>query len=481
MQIFMQIFKKFRTSSCLIAAACSLAVILPATAQELPLVMNNALKQAKIPAKNVGVFVQEVDAARPMLAYNAAAPFNPASVMKLITTDAALELLGPTFNWKTQAYVDGAVSGGVLNGDLIIKGSGDPKLVMENFWMFLRQIRAKGVKEIRGNVVLDRSVFEDNLYDPAQFDGDPQKPYNVGPDALLLNYKTIALRFLSDENSGQISVTMEPPLSGYTLTPPRASKEAICGDWQSKLQVDVGVTATAFNGSYPAACGEKVWYIHPYRMNSTQYFGGVLRQMWSDLGGTISGKIVPGAVAPAARLFAEWQSPAVPEVIRDINKYSNNVMARQLLLTIGAQVWQAPGSTLSGARAIRSWLSGKGIGADELVIENGAGLSRNERVAPNTLGQVLVAAFHSPVMPEYIASMPLVGYDGTMRKRLRGESVAGQAHIKTGSLNDVRSVAGFVQAASGKMYVVVCLINHPNAAFGQAAQDALLQWVFEKG
>lgn len=477
----MQIFKELRILTCLVAVACSAAAISPAAAQELPLIMNNALRQAKIPVKNVGVFVQEVDAARPLLAYNAATPFNPASVMKLITTDAALELLGPTFSWKTQAFADGAVSGGVLNGDLIIKGSGDPKLVMENFWMFLRQIRAKGVKEIRGNVVLDRSVFEDNLYDPAQFDGDPQKPYNVGPDALLLNYKTIALRFLPDETSGQISVSMEPPLSGYTLTAPRLSKEAVCGDWQGKLQADVGVSATAFNGSYPAVCGEKVWYIHPYRMNSTQYFGGVLRQMWSELGGSISGKIVPGTAAPAARLLAEWQSPAVPEVIRDINKYSNNVMARQLLLTIGAQVAQAPGSTVSGARAIRNWLSGKGIGADELVIENGAGLSRNERVAPNTLGQVLVTAFHSPVMPEYIASMPLVGYDGTMRKRLRGESVAGQAHIKTGSLNDVRSVAGFVQAASGKMYVVVCLINHPNAVFGQAAQDALLQWVFEKG
>src|SRR5450830_1648126 len=479
----MQIFKEFRTLAFLITAVCSVATISSATAQaqELPLVVATALKQAKISVKNVGVFVQEVDAARPMLSFNAAAAFNPASVMKLITTDAALELLGPTFNWKTQAYVDGVLSGGVLTGDLSIKGSGDPKLVMENFWLFLRQIRAKGVREIRGNVLLDRSVFEDNVYDPAQFDGDPQKPYNVGPDALLLNYKTIALRFLPDEISGQVNVTMEPPLAGYALKAPKLSKDALCGDWQGKLQADVGIGTAAFNGTYSPACGEKVWYVHPYRMSSTQYFGAVFRQMWSELGGTVSGKVMPGNVVPVARLFAEWQSPAVPEVIRDINKYSNNVMARQLLLTIGAQVAQAPGNTERGARAIRNWLSAKGIGADELQIENGAGLSRNERVAPNTLGQVLVAAFHSPVMPEFIASLPLVGYDGTMRKRLRSEGVAGQAHIKTGSLNDVRSVAGFVQAASGKMYVVVCLINHPNAPSGQAAQDALLQWVFEKG
>jgi D-alanyl-D-alanine carboxypeptidase/D-alanyl-D-alanine-endopeptidase (penicillin-binding protein 4) len=477
----MPIFNEFRFLALCAFAACGIASAQHLAAQELPPAMSGALRQAKIPARNVGVFVQAVDATRPTLAFNAGAPFNPASVMKLVTTDAALELLGPAFNWKTAAYTDGVLNDGVLLGDLGIKGSGDPKLVMENFWMFLRQIRARGIRDIRGNVVLDRSVFEENVYDPAQFDGDPQKPYNVGPDALLLNYKTVAIRFMPDEAGGLVNVVMEPPLSGYIVTAPRLSKEPACGDWQGKLQADVGVGAAVFNGAFPAVCGEKVWYIHPYRMSATQYFGAVLRQMWSELGGTISGKVMPGNVAPVARLLAEWQSPAVPEVIRDINKYSNNVMARQLLLTIGAQASQAPGSTVRGAQAIRGWLSAKGIGADELVIENGAGLSRNERIAPNTLGQVLVAAFHSPVMPEFIASMPLVGYDGTMRKRLRGESVAGQAHIKTGSLNDVRSIAGYVQAASGKMYVVVCLINHPNAPLGQPAQDALLQWVFEKG
>jgi D-alanyl-D-alanine carboxypeptidase/D-alanyl-D-alanine-endopeptidase (penicillin-binding protein 4) len=479
----MQMFKKVAVLLRLAGAGLvfMLGAVLPAAAQDLPAAMSKALRQANIPARNVGVFVQEVDRSRPLLSYNAAQSFSPASVMKLLTTDAALELLGPTFSWKTQAYIDGTLGNGILNGDLTLKGSGDPKLVMENFWLFLRQLRAKGVREIRGNLVLDRSVFDDVVYDPAQFDGDPQKPYNVGPDALLLNYKTIALRFLPDEAGNQVNVSMEPPLAGYTVLPPRLNKDAVCGDWKGKLQADVGVGAALFNGSFPAACGEQVWYLHPYRMSSTQYFEDVFRQMWSDLGGRFAGKVVAGTVTPTARLLAQWQSPVVPEVIRDINKYSNNVMARQLLLTIAAQAEPAPGNVERGARAIRGWLSGKGIAADELVIDNGAGLSRNERLAPATLGQVLLAAFHSAVMPEFIASLPLVGYDGTMRKRLRGENVAGQAHIKTGSLNDVRSVAGYVQAASGKMYVVVCLINHANAAAGQQAQDALLEWVFDKG
>jgi len=476
----MQMIKQYRLLARLAALALGLLMgALPLMAQELPLSMSNALRQARIPLRNVGVFVQAVDVNQPLLSHNALAAFSPASVMKLLTTDAALELLGPTYSWKTQAYVDGSLSNGVLNGDLSIKGSGDPKLVMENFWLFLRQIRAKGVREIHGNLVLDRSVFEETIYDPAQFDGDPQKPYNVGPDALLLNYKTLTLHFMPDAAGNQVNVSVDPPLAGYTITPPKLSQDSVCGDWKGKLQADVEAAATVFNGAYPVACGEQIWYLNPYRMSATQYFAAVFRQMWTELGGSLSGQVVAATVAPSARLLAEWQSPVVPEVIRDINKYSNNVMARQLLLTIGAQ--SGAGNVAGGAHAIAGWLAAKGIATDDVLIDNGAGLSRSERLAPTTLGQLLLAAYHSAVMPEFIASLPLVGYDGTMRHRLRGEPVAGQAHIKTGSLDEVRSVAGYVQAASGKMYVVVCLINHANAAAGQQAQDALLQWVFEKG
>jgi D-alanyl-D-alanine carboxypeptidase/D-alanyl-D-alanine-endopeptidase (penicillin-binding protein 4) len=452
-----------------------------AAAQNLPPTVVGALRVAHIPTQNVGVLVQEADSSnRTLVSANPTQSFNPASVMKLVTTDAALELLGPTYVWKTRAYTDGILNDGVLTGDLIIKGGGDPKLVLENFWLFLRQLRARGIKDIRGNLVLDRSFFAETVYDPSQFDGDPQKPYNVGPNALLLNYKTITLRFVPDEAKGSVITTMDPPMAGFSLNAPRLSREE-CGDWRGKLQANVDANGVTFGGAYPAACGIQTWYLHPYRMDSTQYLSAMFRQMWVDLGGSFNGRVVQGVVAPNAQLVAEWQSPAVPEVIRDINKFSNNVMARQVLLTIAAEMTGQPGDTANGARTIRSWLADKGIDANSLVIENGAGLSRVERLTPMLLGRLLAQAFRSPVMPEFISSMPLVGFDGTMRKRLKMESVAGQAHIKTGSLNDVRSIAGYVQAASGKYYAVVFLINHPAAAAGQKAQDALLQWVYENG
>ncbi len=154
-------------------------------ARELPVSVTAALKQAGIPTTAVGIVVQQVDSRKPLLtALNPQAAFSPASTMKLVTTDAALELLGPAFTWKTRVYADGKVDGDVLHGNLIFKGGGDPKLVMEKFWLLLRQIRASGIREIRGNVLIDRSAFEPADDDAAKFDGEAIKPYNAPPDAM---------------------------------------------------------------------------------------------------------------------------------------------------------------------------------------------------------------------------------------------------------------------------------------------------------
>lgn len=452
----------------------------PLAPGQLPPVVTDALARAGIPQQSVGIYVQEVGGNKTLVDINAALPLNPASTMKLITTQAALELLGPTYSWKTQAYADGPQSGDVLRGDLIFKGGGDPKLVLEKFWLFLRQIRWLGVREIQGDVLLDRSLFQETFYDATLFDGEPFRSYNAGPDALLLNYKTLSFRFFPDASRGLVAMLVDPPLAGYTVMAPRLA-QGDCGDWQSRLQATFDVTSTVFRGSMAAACGPKTWHVHPYQITHDDYFGAVFRQMWRDLGGTFAGKVKSGIVPPTARLLAEWESGALSEVIRDINKYSNNVMARQLLLTLAAHGMPLPATTEGGAAVIRAWLATKGIVAPELVIENGSGLSRGGRISAGTMGRMLAAAFRTPTMPEFISSLSLVGFDGTMRKRLKTNGVAGQAHVKTGSLNEVRAVAGYVLAASGRRYVVVCLVNHLQAGSAREAQDGLLQWVYERG
>lgn len=469
-QFFFAIFLFFPIASCF---SCAQAAGLPSPVAE-------ALKRSGIPLNAVGAYVQEVSGPVPRIAVNSTVGFNPASTMKLVTSNAALDLLGPAFTWKTQVYATGTQSGDVLNGDLVIKGSGDPKLVTEKFWQLLRQIRAAGIREIRGNLILDRSAFDDTSYDAARFDGDPLKPYNVGPDALLLNYKVFAFHFLPDPARHLVDVSVDPPLAGYPITPP-VLLDGTCADWQAKSLPALNRKGASFAGTFAAACGEKTWYLHPYQMTSTEYFGAVFRQLWADVGGVFKGEVNDGVLPPDARMLTEWQSPALPEVVRDINKYSNNVMARQLLLTLASDVLKLPATPERGGRVVKTWLAAKGIDTSQLVIENGSGLSRIERISAEAMGRMLVAAYQSPVMPELMSALPLVGYDGTMRKRLLTQTVAGRAHIKTGSLNDVRAVAGYVLAASGKRYAVVCIVNHINAPGAQAAHDALLQWVYENG
>ena len=179
-------------------------------ASTLPAGVNQSLLATKIPAANIAVVVQELGVQRETLKVNGALPMNPASVMKLVTTYAALELLGPAYRWKTEAYVTGPMRDGSLEGDLVLKGYGDPKLDLEAFWVLLRALRGKGLQTIRGDLVIDRGHFERAPSDAARFDGDPSRPYNVLPDALLVNYKSLRFAFAAEPERGTVRVQVEP-------------------------------------------------------------------------------------------------------------------------------------------------------------------------------------------------------------------------------------------------------------------------------
>ena len=439
-----------------------------------------ALRAAGIPTSAVGISIQEVGAPRPALSVNPTLPLNPASSMKLVTTFAGLELLGPAYRWRTEAFLGGTLREGALEGDLILKGTGDPKLNLEAFWMLLRDLRSRGLKDIRGDLVLDRSHYATVDYDAARFDGESLRPYNVGPDPLLLNFKSIRLLFSPDPERGAVRVTAEPRIVD-TVSVVRLA-EGVCGDWRERLKADFQPQASppraVFTGTYPASCGERDW--HVALLSPNQYAHSLFRLLWGELGGTLSGGTRDGPAPAQAKAFASVESPALSEIVRDINKFSNNVMARQLYLAIAADQAGLPATTENGQRAIKAWLAKKRLDFPELVIENGAGLSRIERISAQNLTTLLVAAYRSPLMPELVASLPLVSVDGTMRRRMKSEAIAGQAHIKTGSLSDVRSIAGYVLDRNGRRHAVTMIVNHPNAAQSQAAQDALLNWVYAR-
>jgi serine-type D-Ala-D-Ala carboxypeptidase/endopeptidase (penicillin-binding protein 4) len=331
--------------------------------------------------------------------------------------------------------------------------------------------------------VLDRHWIDGGDHDPARFDGQPTQPYNVGPDALLLNFKSFRFFFLPDPERGTVNVLAEPPSAALQLATHIKLTDGACNDWRSALKTAFNsngqAARVAFSGGYPAACGERVWNVallpHP------SYVFGVFRRMWEELGGVFGGSLREGPVPVGARLVYRQESPSLTEVVRDINKFSNNVMARQLYLGISAELAGPPGRPERSAALLKGWAEHKGLNMAQLVIENGSGLSRDERMSAAGMGRMLLSAYASPVMPEFMASLPLVAHDGTMRRRMKFESISGQAHIKSGSLKDVRTVAGYLLDRSGQRHALVFFINHPNAAAGQAAQDALLRWIYEGG
>jgi len=361
----------------------------------------------------------------------------------------------------------------------VLKGFGDPKLNQESFWMLLRALRGRGLRDIRGDIVLDRSFFAPAQFGP--FDNDTYRPYNVTPDALLVNFKSV--RFVFVPEAERVRVFAEPALPGLeivnSLRPAggpcpdgtRAFREAVAASFQSKPP------RASFTGAYPVACLERELNVALHEPQD--YLAAMIRQLWSEMGGTWSGGVREGTPSPAARLVYVHESEPLAEAVRDINKFSNNVMARQLFLTLAGELSGTPARAEDASRVIKEWVAAKKIAAPELVLENGSGLSRVERISAAHMGALLQAAWRSAVMSELMSSLPVVAADGTMRKRLVGQRVAGSAHIKTGLLSDARAIAGYVLDKGGRRQAVVMFINHPRAHEAEQAADALLEWLYD--
>jgi D-alanyl-D-alanine carboxypeptidase/D-alanyl-D-alanine-endopeptidase (penicillin-binding protein 4) len=464
----------------------ALLILLPLSvpaqpAGTLPEPVARALAQAQIPESAVGVYVHEIGAEQPIVAVGAERALNPASSMKLVTTYAGLEMLGPAYTWNTDILTDGNITQDVLSGNLYIKGSGDPKLTLENFWLLLRNLRARGVREIRGDLILDRRLFAEENYDPAVFDDQPTRPYNTGPSALLVNFKAVTLTFIPDAATRTVRIAAEPPLPQVQISNNLKLVDGPCGDWLGRIKVDAQGNADAarlsFSGSYTLDCGERLRSFSV--LGHRQYVGALFTLLWRELGGSFTGQVRDGITPGQARPLATAKSPSMAEIVRDVNKYSNNVMSRQLFLALGLN-GSGGATAATAATGIKQWLALKGLAVPELVLENGSGLSRIERISARNLGTVLLNAWSSPVMPELMASLPVAAVDGTMRRRLKSAEIAGQAHIKTGSLSGVRSIAGYVLDAQGNRSVVVFMVNHANAPGAQAAMDALLNWTHNR-
>jgi D-alanyl-D-alanine carboxypeptidase/D-alanyl-D-alanine-endopeptidase (penicillin-binding protein 4) len=452
------------------------------TPQTLPRPVSAILSAYKMPLDTYSVYVQAVGYNEPLLAVNPDMPRNPASTIKLLTTFLALEDLGPTYRWKTEAYRAGELNDGSLDGDLFLKGYGDPYLVTERFWLFLQQLRRRGLDHVLGDLVIDNSYFDLEPADTGEFDGQAFRAYNVVPDALLVNFKAIRFVFLPDPVTNQVQVIADPMPANLEIENNLKITGNRCRGYQNGIAVAVSAAPlherVTFSGNYGRTCPE--YSISRSALQASTFAYGVFRTLWEQSGGTLKGGVRTAVVPENIELLATMDSPPLSEVIRSVNKWSNNVMARHLLLTMGAERFGPPATVAKGRDAATMILSERGLNFPELNLDNGAGLSRDTRISARNLAQLLLDAGSSNFNAEFVSSLALSGLDGTMRRRFRNEELTGRMHLKTGRLKDVYAMAGYVRSQSGKDYVVVAFQNADKAdrGPGEEAHSALLRWVY---
>jgi D-alanyl-D-alanine carboxypeptidase/D-alanyl-D-alanine-endopeptidase (penicillin-binding protein 4) len=466
-----------------LVALFAIVLHLPALARDsqLPPAVARAMERAGIPAKNLSIYVRDANTNEVVLEIGADQPRSPASVIKVLTTYAALDTLGPGYTWKTRAYAVGRTANGVLDGDLFVTGGGDPYMTAEHWWRFVQALRERGLARITGDFVIDNSYFAPAQGNRADFDRQPFRSYNVLPDALMVNFQTSRFTFITSEQRNRPLILVNPLPANLNLQNRVRLIEGKC--YTSGVTFDtpdpIGDPNTVVvGGVLPASCGS--FSINRAIMNAPDYAYGTFRTLWTQSGGVIDGQMRIGRLPDNARLLYEHDSLPLSEIIRLVNKYSNNVMARHLMLTLGVEKYGPPATVENGRNAVSSWMASRGIQMPGFVLDNGSGLSRAERITARGLGEMLDRAWHSPFMPEFAASLPLSATDGTLRNRFKSPGMQGRIRLKTGHLDNVSALAGFVNAASGKTFVVVIIINHPGAhtGSGETVHAALIRWVF---
>ena len=466
----------------IVAVAALLVPVKLLASSELPLPVRNALAYRDVPAEALSIYIEDLATGEVVLAWNETESRNPASVEKMVTTLVALDTLGPAYRWKTEVSVLGDIDGSSLDGDLLMKGYGDPYLVTERFWQLLRQIRLNGIERINGDLLIDDSYFDVGDYDPAAFDREPLRAYNVAPNALLTNFKVVRYYFEPVPGSTEVNVRLEPALDNLDVVNRLRVASGACRGYQRGITITPNddFSRVTFSGRFPSGC--EIYAMDRTALGHNEFTFGLFKSLWQESGGEFSGAWKNVVADESSEPLIVFDSLPLAEVIAKVNKYSNNVMAKHLLFTLGAEHYGPAGTEAGGRQVVREWLAEHGMDFEELRIDNGAGLSRHSRMTARQLGSMLRFAFESPFMPEYLSSLSLSGLDGTLSRRFSDNALTGQAHMKTGSLDHVSAVAGYFQSRSGRRFSVVTILNHTDVhrGPGKEVQEMLLRWLYDR-
>jgi D-alanyl-D-alanine carboxypeptidase/D-alanyl-D-alanine-endopeptidase (penicillin-binding protein 4) len=446
--------------------------------------MGAGLREAQIPEDAVGLVVLRLSDGAPVLAHREKESMQPASTLKLLTSLVALETLGPAYRARTHLRVAGEIVDGVVKGDLVLQGGGDVDFDWMSLERMLDSLRLRGVREIAGDVILDLSRFQPARTDVGlpPFDEEPEFRYNVIPDALLLNAYLLRIDMVSRDKVVAMKAT--PALDGVSLLSEFDLVDRPCDDWEDGWKTPVVTrdrqdrVTIRLRGEFPRDCSATT---EINVIDRVEYADRLVRALWSRMGGKLGGRVREGKGPAESKEIAEHLSRPLAEIMRDINKRSDNPITRVVYLTLGMS-----GASEAAARTadrselvVHAWLAKHGVDPAGLLLDNGSGLSRTERIRPDQLAAVLKAGASSRWAPEFVSTLPIVGIDGAMRNRLKDSAATARARIKTGTLRNVSAVAGYVDDSKGRTHIVVAMINHDKAVrkVARPILDTLLDWV----
>lgn len=453
-------------------------------AQQVPAQIGQFLKKNGVAEEGVSLIVQDVKQEVPLVSVNARVLRSPASLEKVLTTAAGLIRMGGDYLWQTKFYADAMPdANGVIQGNLYVQGGGDPFLVEERLQQMIKDLRGRGVRHITGNIVLDNSLYylPQEARDTYSFDGNRWSAYNAVPSPLMVNFRTVKVR-LSPQGKKGVKVVLWPNIMNWQIDNQMTINAGKC-DANYAPAVDLlrderGYARVQLTGKYSTACGERELTVVMGEASEQFYY--LFHDLWLAEGGSFdgSGQIAP--VPSTAKPLYSGMSLPLREQIQKMNQLSNNVMTRQLMLTLGAHVYGVPGSLEKGRQAVAETLAAFGVPIEGMVIDNGSGLSRHSRVSAETLAVLLRNLYASGFAMEFMQSLAVAGESGTLNKRFVGEALQGRVIGKTGTIDEVRGFAGYVQSQSGHVYVVVIIGNGKDAVNSRALQDDILRWVYQQ-
>lgn len=426
-------------------------------AQEASFDPSSYFRARKLNPKNITVWVKKHD--QKLIEHQAQELFIPASLSKIVTGLAILEELPSSFQLKTQLLAKGKIKDGVLVGDLVLKGGGDPSFVSENMWFLVNELRRSGVQKVKGDILVDDSFFDDESFSETRQDERVDRAYDAPVGAMSFNWNSVNIYVRPGAKNGEPAQVYIDPLNEYIQLENKAKTSASKGGiGVSRVSTPNGDRITV-SGSI--AVGSKEVVIYKSITKPALWAGYNLKQFMLEKRITVEGEVKRGKATQLTDVLAESKSKPLPQIVADMMKFSNNYVAEMLVKNLAAEKKGGQGTLPKGMEVLREFLLKSGLKKDSFQFLNPSGLTRDNKLTASQLGELLSGAqLNFRIQPEFFSSLPIGGIDGTLKNRFK--DISETVRAKTGLLTGVVGLAGYGRSPNGEPFTFVLMYNGPD-------------------